>query len=408
MKKIIAVVLTVIMLISVSPIQSYAFTIKLPTVKSVKFLDDIAVSRKDIEYHKEQADENIEEYIEYYKEWYGEDISADDVAEFMGFESVEELYNYSLDDYGYTVEATLSDGTVHEIDVYQGHSDIDRYTTVLIWAEVKYTDYLAAVEADEDVIPVTVYCEVYSSISGIGKSSEFTLEKDFINCIVKKIAPKNTLSKTYYEDSYIPDLEGESFIVTYADGSKKTYKAEFDVEEGEYMLGGEPLWTFADEDKAYIWYYDALYEYTCTPVESPYEKIEISDYTLTEEEGLTSITLKITKKNGKTDKVVADLTDILDEDEFYPYYEGVVFYDTYIIYVYSDEIADWESKNPVVTGVELTAEMGDIYSEGVVVEYYEAPVGKKDAATVIEDVLAFILIRFFEIISLLFMDGTIN
>lgn len=407
MKKIIAVLITVILLISVSPLQSLAFTVKLPTVESVKFLDDVAISRKDIEDYKASIDEMIDEIITDYSDWFEEDIDMDYILEMLDVEAVEELYDYSLGNYDYKLEATLSDGSVHEVDLYYGNSEIDRYTSVLVWAEVKYTDYLAAVEADSDVIPVTVHCEVFSSISGIGKSSEFTVEKDFVNCFIKQIAPKGTLKNTYYEDAYIPYLEGESFVVTYADGSKKTYKAKFDPEAGEYMLNGEPLISFADEDKAFLWYFDAYYEYECTPVESPYKSIEITDYTLTETEGLTSVTVEITKKNGSVDTVVADTGACLDEGELYPYFDVIAHYDTYSIYIYSDEIADWESRNPVITGMEISVAMGEIYSKGVEVEYYGAPEAEKDIMTILEDVVAFILTRFFDIFSFLFSSNEV-
>ena len=93
MKKIIAVLITVILLISVSPLQSLAFTVKLPTVESVKFLDDVAISRKDIEDYKASIDEMIDEIITDYSDWFDEDIDMD----------------YILENYDYPILAKIPD-----------------------------------------------------------------------------------------------------------------------------------------------------------------------------------------------------------------------------------------------------------------------------------------------------------
>lgn len=404
MKKIIAVIITVIMLVGICPLQSFAFTVKLPTVESVRFLDDVPVSVKDIETGKEMVEELIDEFLKEYEEEFGElELDFETVLNMLGYESKEALYDYKLSDcdYGYKAEVVLSDGSIYEIDLFEGWAEIDRYTYIYIDAVVKYNDYLKAAEAEKDEVPVTVSCEVKSDISGIGKESTFVLYKDTVDCFVKSIVPVSTLDTTYYEDSVMPNLASKSFLITYADSTQKTCKAKFDPSEGEFVLDGAVLSSIIFGNKAYISYYDAVYEFDITYTESPYESIEITDYTFDPEKGLTSVSCKIIKENGKSKSITADLTPFLD-GELYPSYADVAFYDSMLVTVWCEEIIDWDSKNYDVTGMELCVSHGYMYSESVTLPYVEKQEQeKKDFLTVLEDIIAAILTRFFAAFSII-------
>lgn len=402
MKKLIAVVITVIMFIAVCPLQSLAFTVKLPTVESVKFVDDVPVSIKDIETSKAMIEELIDEMLAEFEEEYGElQFDLESIIDMLGYDSVEELYNYFFfgTDYGYKLEAVLSDGSVYEIDLSEGYAEIDRYTYIDVEAMVKYADYLAAVEAGENTVPVAVSCAVVSDISGIEKSSEFILEKETVDCFVKSIAPVTALDDTYYEESEMPNLEGESFVVTFADSSKEIYKAKFDPEIGEFVLGDATLGSIVFMDRAIIGYYDAVYEYDITCVDSPYESIEITDYAFDVDNGLTSVTYEIVETDGKSKSFTVDTTPYLDGG-LYPDYTTIGFYDSMTISLNCDEIIDWRSNNYEVQGMELYLSMSYLlYSESVELEYVEKVEEEKDILTVIEDIIAAILTRFFSIFS---------
>ncbi|MBR3816851.1 MAG: hypothetical protein IKJ27_09020 [Clostridia bacterium] len=403
MKKFIAVILTVIMFIAVCPLQSLAFTVKLPTVESVRFIDDVPVSVKDIETGKEMIEEFIDEMLKEFEEEFGElEFDIETVLNILGYESKEELYDFYLSDcdYGYKVEATLSDGSVYEIDFPEGRAEIDRYTYIYIDAVVKYKDFVAAKEAGESEIPVTVSCEVISDISGIGKESSFVLYKDTVDCFVKSIAPVSTLDTTYYEDSVMPNLEGESFVITFADSTQKTCKAKFDPAEDEFVLDGAVLSSLIFGNKAYISYYDAVYEFDITYVDSPYESIELTDYDFDEENGLTSVSYKIVKNNGTSKSFTVDVTPYLCE-ELYPFYTTVGFYDSMPVTVSCDEIIDWESPDYEVIGMELYVSIGYLYSDSAELPYVEKAEEEeeKDILTVIEDIIAAILTRFFSVFS---------
>ena len=71
MKKIISVVITVIMLMSVCAMQGSAFTVKLPTVTAVKVVEASPVSMKEFE----NTEKLIEEYIDYLEEELGFEIT---------------------------------------------------------------------------------------------------------------------------------------------------------------------------------------------------------------------------------------------------------------------------------------------------------------------------------------------
>lgn len=406
MKKFISVMLTVLMLVAVLPLQSFAFTVKLPTVESVRFVDDLGVSAKAVETQKKEVDEMIEKVTEMLEEELGElEYSVEDLLSMVGIEGMEELYNFLLtDDYGYTVEAVLSDGSTYKIDLYDGRASIDRYTHVTVSAQVKYSDYLEAVEADEDAVAVTLFCSVLSDVSGISKKSEFTLEKELIPCFVKSIKPVSTLNYTVYEDSDYLNLDGKKFKVTYADGSQETYTAEkLTGEFGGYMLDGKELYCFLDtldEEKPVVMleYLDAIYKHDIKVEESPYESIEITDCKLDEIDGLTSITYKLTKSNGKTVSRTVDMTPYLD-GELYPDWVVADVYDTYEIWVdasekYSDSLLSGE-----ILGYELYASMGYLESDAVELPYYEKP-QSQDIMERIEDIIASVLSVFFNFLSL--------
>ncbi len=414
MKKLISVVLAVIMLVAVFPLHSFAFTVKLPTVEEVKFTESIGVSAKAIETQKKEIDLMIEKVTEMLEEELGElDYEIEDILEIAGFEGIEELYNYELiDDYGYAVEVKLSDGSVYEIELSDGYADIDRYTRVVVFAEVKYSDYLKAVEADEDIVDVTLTCSVVSDVSGISKDKEFTLEKDLTDCFIKSIKPVSTLNYTVYEDSDYIDLEGKKFKVTYADGSQKTYTAEkLTGEYGGYTMNGIEFFCVLDtldeeNPRVILEYLDAYYEHSVTVKESPYDSIEITDYECGEAEGLTSVTYKLIKTNSKSVSRTVDLTPYLD-GELYPSWVIADIYDTYEICIDASEI--YSNDNLLsgdVIGYELYVLMGYIESEAVELPYYESP-QSQNILERIEDIIASILRVIFNFFSIFSSDEVI-
>ncbi len=396
MKKVIAVVITVIMLMSLCGMQSFAFTVKLPTVTGVESVAGTSVSMKALDNSKK----NMDDQIAYVTEEFGISIEElrEHCEEFFG-ESFEDMfYRFQVSD---ILALTLSDGSEVEIDT-DLYYEIDRYTEINVNAYVTYDDYLTAKQENADTVNVTFDCEVYSYISGISKDSSFVIEAELVDCFVKDFTPVSVIDYSLYEDSDELDLEGKKFLVTYADGTAKTYTAKFDAAEEGFMLNGEYLYVWFDDDKVTIEYMDEFYEHSVSfDGESPYESIEIVDYELSETEGLTSVTYEITDNKGNSKSFTADMTPYLEEGSLYPeyYYSMVDVYDSYGVYVCCDESIDYDSALPVVSAMELYVSMGDLYSESVEIEYYTPTEEERDILTVIEDIIAGILTAFFDILS---------
>lgn len=380
MKKITAVVLTVIMLMSLCGMQSSAFTVKLPTVTELEILDDEPISMKGLDYSAKER----QEYIDYLEEWY--DIDIEDMGYL--YEEINKFYLGNFD-----VELTLSDGSVVELNVDE-YYEIDRYTEITVDAYVLYDDYLELKESGADTVKITLDCYVYSYVSGISKDSTFTVECDVVDCIIKSFKPTSTINYDLYEDSDTLDLEGKKFSVTYADGTKKTLTAKYDIEEELYVLGDDYIYLwFTEDDKVEIQYIDEVYTHSVTwDNESPYESIEITDYAFNEEEGLlTSISYVITDKKGKEKSFTVDTSSVLADADLNFIWQELAVFDSYAVTLYSEDAYDDESEE--IVGYELYLEMGDIFSEPVVIDYIV-----EDSRTLlekIEDVIASILRVFF-------------
>lgn len=382
MKKIMAVILSVIMLMSLCGMQSSAFTIKLPTVTGVKFVEASPVSMKDFE----NSEKLVEEYLDYIEDELGIDISDFEMfGDLLG-----ELYDFYVEDG--IVELTLSDGSVVEVDLEEGCYEIDRYTDINVTAYVKYDDYIALKESKAETVDVTFECSVYSYISSISKDSTFTLEADIVDCFVKEFKPVSTINYKLYEDSDIIDLEGKKFSVTYADGTKKTLTAKFDPEEGEYLLGDEHIYTLFSDNKVWFGYMDEIYEHSVTfEKENPYESIEITDYVFSETDGLTSISYVITDNKGKEKSFTVDTSAALADEELNFMWQPIAVFDSYYISIDGEDAYDADGDK--VVGCSIYLEMGDLESEPVVLDYIE-----EDSRTLlekIEDVIAAILGVFF-------------
>lgn len=378
MKKFIAVVITVIMLMSLCGMQSFAFTIKLPTVTEAKILGDDPVSVKGLD----KSAEVRQEYIDYLKEWY--DIDIED----MGYlsEEINKLYLGDID-----VELTLTDGSVATMNVDE-YYEIDRYTEITVSAYVTYENYLELKESGADTVKITFDCSVYSYVSGYSKDSTFTVERDTVDCVIKNFEPVSAINYELYEYSDTLDLDGKKFSVTYADGTKKTLTAEYDIEEELYALGEDYIYLwFNEDDTVEIQYIDEIYTHSVTwDKELPYESIEITDYTFTEEEGLTSISYVITDNKGKEKSFTIDTTPALYDGSLYPEWHDIAVFDSCSVTLYGDDAYD---DNEEVTGYAIYLGLGELESEPVVLDYIE-----EDSRTLlekIEDVIATILSFFF-------------
>ena len=393
MKKFIAVVITVIMLMSLCGMQSFAFTIKLPTVTEVSVVDTSPVSMKELDRQKAERDEFFESYMEEFG------VTQEELDEYlqelMG-SNVGKLFNRFYITNA-VLELTLSDGSVVECDLEDGVYDIDDYTWISVDAYVTYDEYTAAKEEDRDTAEVIVECSVISIISGISKDSEFTLESEVVDCFIKDFTPVSALDYSLYEYSDTLDLEGKKFRVTYADGSKKTLTAKYDSTAESYVLGDEEIWVWFDSDDednfiVELYYMDEIYEHSVTFDEaSPYESIEITDYVFSETDGLTSISYVITDNKGKEKSFTVDTSAALADEELNFMWQPIAVFDSYYISIDGEDAYDTDGDK--VVGCSIYLEMGDVFSEPVVIDYIV-----EDSRTLlekIEDVIASILRVFF-------------
>lgn len=319
-KKTAAIILTVLMLISAVPLQSFAaLSLVNPEIKSVKFNEGVMISMKEIE--------KLHDY-------YNEDtiVLQNDSGSYpypmlgTGFYYDNLLISFSN---GKTVELDRLFDDMPEVTGYSGPS-----------FKVSYSDCKKAIENGDSTVPVNVQLSI-SFERGKNKRFEDDVECKIVESYIKSIKPTEKLNP-YYEKMYYWDyFVGQKMIVEYEDGTSKT----LEITEGEYAgwigilrLDGRPLTAHIDEvvtdydkngdeiiEKVIEFIYcDATYEEALEVIDCPYRKIEITDYKIAENNVLTSITYKITKTNGETETYtnecnITDRTDAVTIDKIGAY-----------------------------------------------------------------------------------------
>lgn len=291
-KKTAAIILTVLMLISAVPLQSFAaLSLVNPEIKSVKFNEGVMISMKEIE--------KLHDYS-------GEDIIVlqNDRAPFSAMPASGFYYDNLIVSFsnGNTVELDRLFDDMPEVTGYSGPS-----------FKVSYSDCKKAIENGDSTVPVNVQLSI-SFERGKNKRFEDDVECKIVESYVKSIRPACELKPFHHKMYYWDYFEGMEMIIEYADGTTKTAP----ITQGEYTgwfgplrLDGRPLVAesvytdgeFPEEMGSTVEfvYCDASIEVPVETLDCPYRRIDLIDYTIEKNNVLTSITYKITKMNGETE-----------------------------------------------------------------------------------------------------------
>lgn len=294
MKKLLAITLSVIMLMTAFPLSSFALFGKLPEVESITFETDDPIYYSTL---KEDLD-SLEEY-----------------AEFSGEELAEEYYLYDifwqLNDYEITL--TFTDGTslVLNEDIYETES-----YEIWVYADVDIREAVAAFENGEKTVPVEIYAIVENDYKE--SRSESIIENLTIQerCFTS-IEYISGLPEAIGEFTYDLDLTGYKFKVTYFDGTEELVELQPD-EYYDFLIDGKYLSHDIDTENQKIIFecFDAECEVDINVIEYPFSDIYfISCSRDMSTHLITAIECEVYMKDDSVETITADdITYIVPDD----------------------------------------------------------------------------------------------
>lgn len=299
MKKLIAITLTAIMLMTVLPLNSFALFGKLPVVTDIKLTTEDPIYYSLIKSELESLYEYEQESGETLKE---EDFQFD--------------ICYHLDDYTFDVQ--FKDGT--SLTLTEDYYEADDYS-MTIYALVDAREVIKAFENGETTVPL----ELYAELEGMYKQSEsevFSSEISIQESYFKEIRYISGLPEAIGEYDYWVDLAGCKFEVTYYDGSKEILEVEVD-EYDDYLIDGKTLYFDIiveedDTDKGLIDFY--CYDAECTAeinlIRYSFSGIYFLDIIRSEETGdIESFEYEIVMKDGSTKTFTVDNIEYITPED---------------------------------------------------------------------------------------------
>ncbi len=295
MKKLIAITLTVIMLMTALPFNSFALFSKLPKVKNITFETDDPIYYSILKAQLEDLYEQVEEDGElFYEDFFLTDIC------------------YHLDDYEITLEYTNGTSETIDTDMYYG-DDYD----ITVFAEVDLEDAVAAVEAGATSLPVSVYAYIDNEYNSY-ESDKYIIDFDVADSYFKEIEYVSGLPEEISEFEYNLDLTGYKFKVTYADGTEKTVVLESN-EDGDFLIDGKYIYCDIDVENQEVDFecFDAKCSADANIIDYPFYNIYILDYSLDEDGYLNSIVYEIYFDDETSETfTVEDVTLVFPEEEY--------------------------------------------------------------------------------------------
>lgn len=302
MKKITAIILTVIMLMTVLPLNSFAFFgSKLPEVKNIVFESNdpiyCSLLKEDLEYLEDYAKEN-EETLE----------DADYIFDIC----------YQLYDYNITVEFT--DGK--KLELTEDYYETDDYQ-ITVYAETDIREAISAFEKGEKTVPLKVYAEINNYFKET-VSKEFSAQINIQECYFKEIKYISGLPESISENKYWLDLAGCKFEVTYFDGTKKTVEIPLDEESYFYEIDEQTLSCRIDAENSRIVFncFDAEFFADIDIISYPFSDIVITDFSHSKETGLLeNLSYEIIMKDDSTKAFTVDSIEYIfpEDPEEAPY-----------------------------------------------------------------------------------------
>ncbi len=314
MKKFLAVLLALVTLMSVMMIPSFAAT-PLPEVEDVKFIDDNAISIKELTI-----------YFDEMLEWYEEDGSP---------ELIEDEYFYLNDTaFDYEVEVALSDGNKVELSLFNNLVEMEKYD-VYVGAYVSYGEYLKAKNNNAKTVDVEISVTVdntFYTLYGNSVTTDFTVAKAVKNCYVLSIIPVEFLPSKFYRNCEYFELDGTKFLVTYSDLKSEilTIRSEKSIYGyvDAYYLGDEYIDLYISEDEELTFqFYDEIFTKKVVVEDEPFEKIEIKECEFDAKSiTLSSIKYDVTLKDGTVKSFEKTLNEDIELSNYYAVGEIEGFY----------------------------------------------------------------------------------
>lgn len=301
-KKLTAVIITFLLLISVSALPASAASI-FDRIDDVSFVSAQEITIREIDEYKtylEEAGQHTE-------------ITEDD-------------YQYIVEVF---LDVTLSSGEVIECnDFYNFSEDGKRYVGVYSYIDIR--DFDKAVENGETKVPVYYDIELYSqydikldSISGQGEAS-------IIECyirnltpvsgypeVVQEVSPYQWMIDSYFEEEsdteYVQNIEGAVFDIEYPDGSIK--RAAVEIQETEhgavfYALDGKPIYYSVNynEEMFVIEYLDIVINIPVEVIHIPIEAVVIDEVIVSDDFEAETVSFTLTMTDGSEESLEVDFT----------------------------------------------------------------------------------------------------
>lgn len=212
--------------------------------------------------------------------------------------------------YAFTV--TMPDGTKQVLNPYTASTDAGRYSNYG-YAYVDFEECEIAALNSSTTIPVHVYVEITDNYTGVKSGKyEFVVYKRLVSNYIKSITPVDGIPDFVYEKSEAVNFSIARFEVEFWNGAKQTYRAEKTDEIGEkpeYILNGAPLRYAINryDSKIFVSYIDGNCTLGISNVkEFPFLSVKITDCKL---KGDMPEMIKYTVKwkNGRTEDYTANV-----------------------------------------------------------------------------------------------------
>ena len=318
MKKLTALILTLILIFSLSAIQGSAGL--LDKIESVELSEDSFVTVKELEWYIEMSGL--------------EDITPEDEADYF--------YCFYPE---FRVTLSTGEEIVTAANGYGESKDGKRIVEATAWVDIR--DYYEAVENGDDVLPYIYDVCLYSSIGVEMDYVEGAGEIGLIECYIQGITPVSGVPSAFYPESEVRNvldgtkadvfaLKNAVFQVKRNDGTVVKAAVEKVVEEYEdtvyvyYTLDGADFDYWIDEEESVIEIYAG--DYTLTKkiklLESPISSIVIDEVEVSDDFKVESVTYTSVTTDGIRRKNTFEVSDA--EPVEYFEYSGGNYYCIYI------------------------------------------------------------------------------
>ena len=282
-KKTLSIILVTVLLISAVPMNGFAlFDWIWPEVVKVELVNNVPLSNKHIQ--------NMDPF-------YG----------------IEDVYIYDIGTENQIFKLYLSNGKTIEVDNYElfGTDLLSGVLYAGVTTRVNKEECAKAIAEGRNKVNVKVTAVVYY-LNDNFRLYSFDMEKEIVDEFVKDVKLIDPMPESINYNNPAESFVGKNFEVEYADGRKETLTFE-DAGDSGYFLGEENISVWYGEDtykdditgeNVYyegleFWYLDTLVILERKFLDNPYSTLEITDYKVNGEGGITELTYKLTYKDGR-------------------------------------------------------------------------------------------------------------